>query len=96
MRATLSSMTAARSVRTVLESYGYSAKQVGRDVLTDCPTLLALPAIERQVGLAAIDRLDLMRSAAGSEPSEVGRQRDSFIPEPPPAVCSRGAGQLQA
>ena len=69
MRVTLSTMTAARSVRTVLESYGYSAKQVRRDVLTDCPTLLALPAIERQVGLAAIDRLDLMKCAAGAEPS---------------------------
>ena len=94
MRVTLSSMTAARSVRTVLESYGYSAKQVGRDVLTDCPTLLALPAIERQVGLAAIDRLDLMNSATGSEPSEVGPRHDDLVPAPLPAPCSCGAGQM--
>ncbi len=94
MRITLSSLAAARSVRTVLESYGYSAKQVGRDVLTDCPTLLAVPAVERQVGLAAIDRLDLTKGAAGSEPSEVGRRRDDLIAVPLPALCSRGAGQL--
>jgi hypothetical protein len=96
MRVTLRSLTAARSVRTVLESYGYSAEQFGRDVLTDCPTLLAVPAIERQVGLAAIDRLELAKSAAGSEPSEVGRQRDDLIPAPLPVLCSRGVGRLQA
>jgi len=96
MRVTLSHATAARSVRTVLESYGYSAKQVGRDVLTDCPTLLALPAIERQVGLAAIDRLDLSRSAAGAEPSEGGPRHDDLIPAPQPAPRSCGAGQMYA
>jgi hypothetical protein len=96
MRVTLSSITAARSVRTVLESYGYSVTQVGRDVLTDCPTLLAVPAIERQVGLAAIDRLDLNKGVGAAEPSEVGRQHDGLIPAPLPALCSRGAGQLYA
>ena len=96
MRVTLRSLTAARSVRTVLESYGYSAQQFGRDVLTDCPTLLAVPAIERQVGLAAIDRLDLSKSAAGSEPSEVGPQHDDPIPAPLPALCSREVGRLHA
>jgi hypothetical protein len=96
MRVTLSHATAARSVRTVLESYGYSAKQVGRTVLTDCPTLLALPAIEKQVGLAAIDRLDLMKGAAGSGPSEVGRPHAGFVPPPLPAPCFGGAFQLQA
>lgn len=96
MRVTLSHPISARSVRSVLESYGYAAKQVGRTVLTDCPTLLALAAIEREVGLAAIDRLDLSKSAAGSEPSEVGRQHDDLIPAPLTAPCLRGAGQLQA
>ena len=96
MRVTLSSMTAARSVRTVLESFGYSAKQVGRDVLTDCPTLLAVPAIERQVGLAAIDRLDLTKHAGAAEPSEVDRPNDGFVPAPLTAPCFRGAYQPQA
>jgi hypothetical protein len=43
----------------VLEAYGYSAKQSGRDVVTDCPTLLAIPAIQKRVGFAEIERLDL-------------------------------------
>jgi hypothetical protein len=96
MRVTLSSITAARSVRTVLESYGYSAQQVGRDVSTDCPTLLAVPAIERQVGLAAIDSLDLTSHAGAAKPSEVGRPHDGLVPAPLPAPCFRGACQLQA
>jgi hypothetical protein len=96
MRVTLSSITAARSVRTVLESYGYSAKQVGRDVLTDCPTLLAVPAIARQVGLAAIDRLDLTTPAGAAEPSVVGPRHDGLVPATLPAPCSRGAGRMYA
>jgi hypothetical protein len=58
--------------------------------------LLAVPAIDRQVGLAAIDRLDLTKRADAAEPSEVGRQHDGLIPAPLPALCARGAGQLQA
>ena len=66
MRVLFSSMTTARAAVNVLEAYGYSAKQFGRDVVTDCPTLLAVPAIQRRVGLAAIERLDL---TGGSEPT---------------------------
>ena len=96
MRVTLSHAISARTVRSVLESYGYSAEQVDRTVSTDCPTLLALAAIERQVGLAAIDRLDLSKSAVGAEPSEVSPQHDDLIRAPLPAPRSCGAGQMYA
>lgn len=59
MRVSFSSMTMARAAVNVLEAYGYSVKQFGRDVVTDCPPLLALPALEKQVGFAEIARLDL-------------------------------------
>jgi hypothetical protein len=59
LRVSFSSMTAARAAVSVLEAYGYAARQFGRDVVTDCPTLLAVPAIQKQVGLADIERLDL-------------------------------------
>ncbi|HET6146998.1 MAG TPA: hypothetical protein VFH68_05660 [Polyangia bacterium] len=59
MRVSFSSMTRARAAVNVLEAYGYSAKQLGREVVTDCPTLLALPALQKRVGLAEIERLDL-------------------------------------
>jgi hypothetical protein len=59
LRVSFSSMTKARSAVNVLEAYGYSAKQVGQKVLADCPTLLAISAIEKRVGFAEIERLDL-------------------------------------
>ncbi len=96
MRVTLSHAISARSVRGVLESYGYSVELVDRTVSTDCPTLLALAAIERQVGLAAIDRLDLSKSAAGADPSEFGPRHGDLIPAPPLAPRSCGAGQMYA
>jgi hypothetical protein len=56
LRVSFSSMTTARAAADVLEAYGYSARQVGRDVVTDCPTLLALPAIQNRVGFAEVER----------------------------------------
>ena len=59
LRVSFSSMTTARAAVNALETYGYSAKQFGRDVVTDCPTLLAVPAIQKRVGFAEIERLEL-------------------------------------
>jgi hypothetical protein len=59
MRVSFSSMTTARAVVNLLEAYGYSANQFGREVVTDCPMLLAIPAIQKRVGFAEIERLDL-------------------------------------
>jgi hypothetical protein len=59
MRVSFSSATMAQAAVKVLETYGYSAMQLGRDVVTDCPTLLAVPAIQKRVGLAEVERLDL-------------------------------------
>jgi hypothetical protein len=59
LRVSFSSMTAARAAVNALEAYGYSARQLGRAVVTDCPTLLAIPAIQKRVGLAEIERLEL-------------------------------------
>jgi hypothetical protein len=59
LRVSFSSMTTARAAVNVLEAFGYSTKQFGRDVVTNCPTLLAVPAIEKRIGFADIDRLDV-------------------------------------
>ena len=59
LRVSFSSVTKARAAAGVFEGYGYSAKQLGAEVVTDCPTLLALPAIEKRVGFADIERLQL-------------------------------------
>lgn len=79
MRVSFSSMTAARGAVRVLEAYGYSATQIGQDVLTDCPTLLAVPAIERSIGLELIERLDLKARAEPSRPDR-GPPDDSYFP----------------
>jgi hypothetical protein len=59
LRVSFSTMTTARAAVHVLEAYGYSARQSGCDVVTDCPTLLAIPAIQKRVGFGEIERLDL-------------------------------------
>jgi len=71
-------MTTARAAVNVLGAYGYSAKQSGRDVVTDCPTLLAVPAIQKRVGFAEIERLDLNGRMDSIEPT------DEFPPAPSP------------
>jgi hypothetical protein len=59
MRISFSSAMAAGAAARILEQYGYRVEQQGKDVLTDCPTLLAAPAIERSIGLELVERIDV-------------------------------------
>jgi hypothetical protein len=59
MRISFSTATAARAAARIFEQYGYVAKQNEREVVTDCPTLLAAPAIERSIGLELVERIDV-------------------------------------
>jgi len=67
MRVSFLTETAARAAVNAFVSYGYDADRIGRDVVTDCPSLLAVSSIERQIGFGLIERLDL--SKAGGAPS---------------------------
>jgi hypothetical protein len=60
MRISFSNRVAARAAARLFEQYGFSAKQLDTEVLTDCPTLLAAPAIERSIGLELVERIDLV------------------------------------
>ena len=71
MRVSFSSTSTARAAVTVLEAYGYSAQQIDRDVITDCPTLLALPAIEKGLGLAEVEHLDVGGGSRSWGPGEL-------------------------
>jgi hypothetical protein len=73
MRVSFSSMTAARAAVKVFQTYGYSAKQSGLDIETDCPTLLAVPTIARRVGLAEVDKLELRGSVPATHASVEAR-----------------------
>jgi hypothetical protein len=68
LRISFSSVTTARAAANVLEAYGYSAKPFGRDVVSNCPTLLAVPAIQKRIGFAEIERLDLSGGTSSIEP----------------------------
>jgi hypothetical protein len=59
MPISFSNLVAAHAAANILQQYGFVAEQVGRVVVTDCPTLLAAPAIERSIGLELVDRIDL-------------------------------------
>jgi hypothetical protein len=61
MRISFSNATAAGAAARILEQYGYRAEQVGKEVLTDCPALLAAPAIERTIGLELVERIEVGR-----------------------------------
>ena len=59
MRIAFSNRAAARAAAAIFEQYGFSAKQLDTEVVTDCPTLLAAPAIERSIGLELVERIDV-------------------------------------
>ncbi|HEY5088436.1 MAG TPA: hypothetical protein VIK30_00625 [Polyangia bacterium] len=59
MRISFSNIVAAHAAVSILTQYGFVAEQVGAVVTTDCPTLLAAPAIERSIGLELVERIDL-------------------------------------
>jgi hypothetical protein len=69
MRLAFSNAEAARSAVSVFEDFGYRAVQLGPDVITDCPVLLGVPAIERRVGLAELERVDLSGKSLGWLPA---------------------------
>jgi hypothetical protein len=89
LRVSFSSLTTARSAVNALEAYGYSAKQFGREVVTDCPTLLAVLAIQKRVGFAEIEHVDLR---GGKGPIESTAE---FLPAPRGTPADPG-GELTA
>jgi hypothetical protein len=83
LRVSFSSMTTARAAVNVLGAYGYWAQQQGRDVVTDCPTLLAVPTIQKRVGLSEVERIEL--SGTTDRPDSTL----TFFPAAPAAAAER-------
>ena len=61
-----SNETAARAAVKTIERYGYAAGATGALVRTDCPPLLALPALEREVGLHQMENVRFLTPAAAA------------------------------
>ena len=63
MRISFTTANAARAAASILEQYGFTASQSGKDVVTNCPTLLAAPAIERSIGLELVEGIEFSNGA---------------------------------
>jgi hypothetical protein len=69
MRLAFANEHAARAAAKTLERYGYRASRTGTVVVSDCPALLAVPALERTVGLARVEDFDVSHPMGGQESS---------------------------
>lgn len=60
MRIIFESSEAARAGLGVVEEYGFSAVVQDQTMTTDCPALLAAPAIMRGVGPERVERIEIV------------------------------------
>lgn len=67
MRISFSNEATARAAVAVLEHYGYQATPQGATVETECPPLLAVPAVGNAVGLHQIEKVHIA-PAGGTAP----------------------------
>jgi hypothetical protein len=65
---TFSTEAAAEAAVEIWERHGFTAVRSGTTILTDCPSLWAVPIIDRTLGLHQVERLDLR------SPPDVPRQ----------------------
>ena len=66
MRISFTTTSAAHAAVSILEQYGFSANQSGKEVVTNCPTLLAAPAIERSIGLELVEGIEFSNGGSRS------------------------------
>jgi hypothetical protein len=64
MRITFFTEDAARAAVEIWERHGFTATRQGTVVVTDCPTLWAVPIIKRAIGFDRVERLDVIRPCA--------------------------------
>jgi hypothetical protein len=62
MRITFLTEQAAVAAVETWERHGFSAARSGTVVITDCPTLWAVPIIHRAIGFHQVERLEVIRS----------------------------------
>jgi len=63
MRITFFTEQAAEAAVETWERHGFAAARSGTVVVTDCPTLWAVPIIKRVIGFHQVERLDVVGSA---------------------------------
>jgi hypothetical protein len=80
MRITFFTEQAAQVAVETWERHGFSAARSGTVVVTDCPTLWAVPIIHRVIGLGQVDRFDVLGPAEPARhPSADGQESPSLL-----------------
>jgi len=59
MRITFFTEDAAQAAVEIWKRHGFSATRSGTEVVTDCPTLWAVPVINRAIGFDKVKRFDV-------------------------------------
>jgi hypothetical protein len=65
MRIKFANERTAQAAANVFERYGYKAFRSGPVLVTDCPTLLAVPVVHRAVGFDRIQEVDIASGPPG-------------------------------
>lgn len=89
MRISFVTEMAARAAVNAFVSYGHAADRLGKDVVTDCPSLLAVSSIERLIGFGQIERLDLSK-AGGARPGSLSGSLSASGDRPEREVAGLG------
>jgi len=79
MRITFFTEEAAVAAVETWERHGFAAARSGTVVITDCPTLWAVPIIHRAIGFNQVERFDVISSTRmPSAEEQRGSSADGF------------------
>lgn len=74
MRITFFTEQAAQAAVETWERHGFAAVRSGTVVVTDCPTLWAVPIIHRAIGFHQVERLDVISPDSPTRMPNAGEQ----------------------
>jgi hypothetical protein len=77
MRITFFTEEAAKAAVETWERHGFAAARSGTVVVTDCPTLWAVPIIHRTIGFHQVERLELPTGMANAG-EQIGSSAEGF------------------
>jgi hypothetical protein len=75
MRITFFTEQAAEAAVETWERHGFAAARSGTVVITDCPTLWAVPIIHRTIGFHQVERFDVISPNSPTRMPSAGEQR---------------------
>jgi hypothetical protein len=73
VRITFLTEQAAQAAVEIWEHHGFSATRSGAVVVTDCPTLWAVPIVKRAIGFHQVERFEVIGTTVGDGKAPRGR-----------------------